>query len=180
MEIQKLVVGLLQTNCYLAWGEDKKAIVIDPGDDADYIENTIRDLNLRPKIILTTHGHYDHLLAVTELKLAYQIPFAINRNDLPLVFRYKQVKPDKFLQEGDEVEDLKVIYLGEHSPGSVGFYNSKEKIIFSGDILFANGIGTHVTSKAIAKFLALPKETLIFPGHEESFTLTDWRQPEFV
>ncbi|MFH1840931.1 MAG: MBL fold metallo-hydrolase [Candidatus Shapirobacteria bacterium] len=180
MEIQKLVVGQLQTNCYLVWGEDKQAIIIDPGDDAEYLENTIRDAGLVPKIILATHGHYDHILAATELKLAYRIPFLIHQDDLPFVFRYKQIKPDGFLKENQKVESFKVVYFGEHSPGSVGFYGQKEKIIFSGDILFADGVGTYVTRQATAKFLELPKDILVLPGHGESFTLADWPQAGFV
>ena len=86
MKIETLVVGQLQTNCYLVWDEKVgEGIIIDPGDDADYIINKLRDFNITPKAILATHGHFDHLLAVNELKLAFKIPFLLHQKDLPLL-----------------------------------------------------------------------------------------------
>ena len=79
MKIERLIVGQLQTNCYLVWDRTtRQGIIIDPGDDAEYILNRIRDLEMKPLYILATHGHFDHVLAVFELKLAFKIPFLIH------------------------------------------------------------------------------------------------------
>ena len=86
MEIEKLIVGQLQTNCYLVWDKKtREGIIIDPGDDAEYIISRIKDLEIKPQMILATHGHFDHVLAVLELKLAFKIPFLLHRKDLFLV-----------------------------------------------------------------------------------------------
>ncbi|GAF83183.1 unnamed protein product, partial [marine sediment metagenome] len=64
MSVETLVVGKLATNCYLFYDEEsREAFIIDPGDDGDYIIRKIKDLELKPRAILATHGHFDHILA---------------------------------------------------------------------------------------------------------------------
>lgn len=113
--VKRLVVGQLQTNCYLVFDErDNQTIIIDPGDDADYITRILTDLELKPTKIIATHGHYDHILGVTELKLAYNLPFLMNKKDEFLLSRQgtsalhfsglrtgPAPKVDKYLKEGD-------------------------------------------------------------------------------
>lgn len=143
MRIEKLIVGQLKTNCYLVWEErTQEGVIIDPGNDAEYILNRVNDLELKPQFILATHGHFDHVLAVLEIKLALKIPFLINEKDLFLVKRAVQsakfftggkdgLKPlvDKFIKEGDLISfgsaeqnsQLKVVETPGHSPGGVVF-----------------------------------------------------------
>lgn len=114
MSVETLVVGQLSTNCYLFYGEDSRhCFIIDPGDDGDYIIRKIKDLDLKPQAILTTHGHFDHVLAVTELKLAFNIPFYLHKADLAILKRTQSTakyftgiepdppaKVDKYLKHG--------------------------------------------------------------------------------
>lgn len=182
MKVEKLVVGQLQTNCYLVWDEKsvasnaiKEAIIIDPADDADYIIRKIQDFQLKPKLILATHGHFDHVLAIPELKLAFGIPFWMHEADLFLLKRSREtakyftgleadppLMPNKFLKEGDLIKfgkkKLKVIETPGHSPGGVSFYHVKRDgnrvkrgsrgVIFDGDTLFYRGIGRYDFSYA--------------------------------
>jgi len=164
VKIERLIVGQLQTNCYLVWDKNTgEGVVIDPGDDAEYIRNRIRDLEIKPLYLLATHGHFDHILAVLELKLAFKIPFLINSKDLFLVERAvasanffaknKEALPvlvDGFIKENDLVsfgknEGLKVIETPGHSPGGVVFESfalqNERGVVFSGDTLFKDGFG---------------------------------------
>lgn len=200
MGIEKLVVGSLQTNCYLYWDEkSQKAIIIDPGDDGDFIAQKILSLKLKPLLIIATHGHFDHILAVTELKLAFNIPFLINRADLFLLNRASRtaqffigVKPDpslpadRFIKEGDIVkfgkEGLKVIETPGHTPGGISLY--KKGILFSGDTIFSDGYGRTDFSyasrsdleKSIKKILKLPPETIIYPGHGQETSVEEAKE----
>jgi len=200
MKIERLVVGQLQSNCYFVWDEKtKEGIVIDPADDAGYILNRIRDLEIKPKLILATHGHVDHLLAVTELKLALKIAFWMSLKDEFLVKRIKAAarywfkieadpppKIDKDLKEGDLIkfgqEKLKVMETPGHSPGGLSFYD--QSVVFDGDTLFNQGIGRYDFSYAkkedlfnsIAKLLELPDETLVYPGHGSETTIGEERK----
>ena len=82
MEITRMQVGALGTNCYLAWcRESKAALVIDPGADAEIILATIKDLGLQVQYIVNTHGHLDHIGANSELHSALNCPIAIGRED---------------------------------------------------------------------------------------------------
>lgn len=164
VETEKLVVGQLQTNCYLVWDqESQEGIVVDPGDDGDYIIRRIQDLKIKPKLIAATHGHFDHVLAATELKLAFEIPFLMNRFDLPLLKKIKEsaghwlgieVDPppevDRFIKEGDWVEfgkgKLKVIELPGHSPGGVGLYTGSAKHLRGGLMDSSDGESETVSS----------------------------------
>lgn len=195
MEVQSLIVGQLQTNCYLVFDpKTRETLIIDPGDDGDYIIRKIRDLELKPTMILVTHGHFDHVLAVTELKLAFNIPLLMHKDDLPILKRVQKTTkyftgsqtdpptmPDKFIKDGDLItfgkEKLKVIAAPGHTPGGVAFYGSGN--LFSGDTLFADGFGRTDFSyaskadleKSITKILKLPKNTVVYPGHGEGFNL---------
>ncbi|MGB9911119.1 MAG: MBL fold metallo-hydrolase [Microgenomates group bacterium] len=193
IKVEKIVVGQLRTNCYLVWEEESnEGVIIDPGDDGEYLIEKINQLGFSPKFILATHGHFDHILAVTELKLVFNIPFLIHQKDLFLLKRASQsakfftginpepiLPPDKFLEEGQEIvfqkEKIKVLFTPGHTPGSVSFL--AENFLFSGDLIFADGVGRTDFSyssykdleKSIKRIFLLPPQTIIFPGHGEEF-----------
>lgn len=196
MEINCLIVGQLATNCYLVWDEKSRhTVIIDPGDDADFIINKIQDLQLLPEFILTTHGHFDHVLAVTEIRLAYKIPFLMHQADMFLLKRTGETAryftsvgadplfpPDKFIAEGNQIklgqECLKVMETPGHTPGGVSLYNKKGDL-FTGDTLFAHGVGRtdysygseELLLNSIKKILRFPASTKVYPGHGEETTL---------
>lgn len=189
MNIETLIVGQLDTNCYLVWDpESLEAVIIDPADEGNYISEKILAKKLKPKAIIATHGHFDHLLAATELKFAFGIPFYMNQGDLPILGRteetaeyfahFRALPPpqvDVFLKEKDTIhfggETLQVIESPGHTPGSICLYS--KGILFSGDTLFAHGIGRSDFSYAnqenlidsLKKILKLPPLTKIYSGH---------------
>jgi len=192
LKVLTLIVGQMQTNCYLVYDEKfKETIIIDPGDAADYIERVISDKELNPRIILATHGHYDHILAGQELALAYKIPFLINKDDLFLVermvksarhFGYKTPlvtpKISGYLKNGQQIPlksfNLAVLATPGHTPGSSSFYIKKGNIAFVGDLFFADGgvgrtdfsyANTIKLNASIAKLKKLPKNTVFYSGH---------------
>jgi glyoxylase-like metal-dependent hydrolase (beta-lactamase superfamily II) len=167
IKLKRLVVGQLKTNCYLVFDDESKAaIIIDPGDDGDYIIRKISDLGLIPQKIIATHGHFDHILAATELQLAYGIPFLLHKKDEFLLSRmgnsakhFLGVKTDPapvvdhYLTEGEKVkirnfqpkaghpldEKLEIIETPGHTPGSISLYDKLSKFAFVGDLFFADG-----------------------------------------
>jgi glyoxylase-like metal-dependent hydrolase (beta-lactamase superfamily II) len=200
LEIRKLVTGQLQTNCYLVYdNQAPDVIIIDPGDDADYIARVIADLNKKPSKIIATHGHFDHVLAVTELKLAYDIPFLIHKEDEFLLKRLQSTAKhflgvktdpapivDKHLKKNDEIKVgkyiLKVIETPGHTPGGISLYCKKAKILFAGDTVFEKGgIGrtdfvyanNNQLMESIQKLLKLPKDTIVYTGHGDKTTIKE-------
>lgn len=196
MKIETLVLGQLETNCYLVYDEKtKEAIVIDPADEGNFIIQKILDLKLRPRLIIATHGHFDHLLGALELKLAFNLPFLMHQADLPILKRTQEtssyflgiaVDPpppvDKFVKEGDKISfgksELKVIETPGHTPGGICLYTLGT--LFSGDTLFADGIGRTDLSYASheqlihsikEKLFQLPEKTIVYPGHGISTTI---------
>ena len=198
MKVIRLELGQLQTNCYIVICEEtKEAIVIDPADEGGFIAEKILSLGLRPMMIVATHGHFDHVLGLLELKLAFNLPFAIHPDDEFLLkqarqsalhWLKRQVDPvpmnDTRLSEGEEIkfgkEKLKVMHTPGHTPGSVSLYNEKDKILFSGDTIFAGGAVGRTDFKyssnkdlrgSIKKLMLLPSETVIYAGHGEESTI---------
>jgi glyoxylase-like metal-dependent hydrolase (beta-lactamase superfamily II) len=196
LKIKTLPVGQLATNCYLIF-DDKtpgEAIIIDPGGDVDYIMRVISDLEIKPVKIIATHGHFDHILAVKELKLNYKIPFLMHKNDEVLLKWIRKScqyfcgfdpgpapKIDEYLDKNLKIGSLsfEVIETPGHTPGSVTLYNKLKNIAFVGDTVFKDGIGRYdfpysdkeKLFKSIHKILKLPKETIIYPGHGERTTI---------
>jgi hydroxyacylglutathione hydrolase len=195
-------VGQMQANCYiLADNETHEALIIDPGDDGEYIIGKITERQLTPIAILATHGHFDHLMGALEVKLAFGIPFFIHKQD---EFLLKQMQssaehflgirpdppanPDGYLEETQTIQlgqhNLSIIHTPGHTPGSVCFFNPTQHMLITGDLIFANGgVGRTDFSyskplellESIHKVFLLPPETVIYPGHGGPSTLEEER-----
>lgn len=198
MKVTKIEVGHLQSNCYIL-SEGEKCLIIDPGDDVDVICGRMLDLNVNPVALIATHGHFDHILAVTELKLMYTIPFLMHKKDEFLLqrmqsaayhFTGQKVAPiptiDIYLKKGNlkiGEFDMEIIPIPGHTPGSVCLYIPLAQIAFVGDLVFADGyVGRtdfvysdkEILEKSIEKLLKLPKDTVLFCGHGESVTIDEF------
>lgn len=191
MKFEKIRLGELQTNCYLVWAEpSNEAIIIDPADEGGYISQRILELELEPQAIILTHGHFDHVLGLLELKLNFvQTPILIHQADEFLLqtlqkrahfWLKREVDPapnaDKFIEDGDQIEfgqeKLKVLHTPGHTPGSICLYN--QDLIFTGDTLFTGNIPGRTDlsysdpkkmKASLKKVKELAKERAIYPGH---------------
>lgn len=198
LKIRTLIVGQLKTNCYLVTDtKSNETIIIDPGDDTDYITQTVSDCKLTPILLLATHGHFDHILALSELKLIYKIPFLMHKTDEFLLARmissagfFLHSKPtsqiptvdralsDKMLLSVGTIT-FKVLHTPGHTPGSICLYNEKLAILFSGDTLFASGVGrtdfqyssAEKLKNSLTQLFSLPENTVVYPGHGLSSTI---------
>jgi glyoxylase-like metal-dependent hydrolase (beta-lactamase superfamily II) len=200
MNYQLVIVGPLETNCYLFFcPETRECAIIDPGAEAEKIFEAISSLSLKPVIILNTHGHVDHTGANLDLKERYQIPIALHPGDLPLLEEYLQLEfglllgarpapnPDRLLTDGEKISVgqsvLQVIHSPGHSPGSVCFYTGH--LLFAGDTLFSGGVGRtdlpggswqDLAHSLKARVMALPDETVVLPGHGPKTTIGEERE----
>jgi len=201
MKILTFVLGDLQTNCYLAICEKtKECLIIDPADEADFISEKILSLNLKPIAILATHCHFDHLLAAKELPLNFNLPFLCHKNEEKILKYMKSSanwwlkrkifeeppEVEKFLKNKERIkfgEDyLTVTHTPGHTPGSVCFYNLKEKVVFTGDTIFSESfVGRTDFLYGSKKDLQDSLKTIFrkfsgftaYPGHGEKFTISN-------
>ena len=203
MIVHALTVGALETNCYLAiCPRTLEAMVLDPGGDAGRILALIRRHSANVRWIIVTHGHGDHIAANAELKAALpEARLAAHEADAPMLpdpelnlsaaFGLSVASPpaDVLLHDGDVIAfgalRFKVIHVPGHTPGGIALYASetgqmKKPALFSGDALFAAGIGrtdfpggsAEELIRAIrARLLPLPEETLVYPGHGPPTTI---------
>lgn len=195
MQVQSLTVGPVMTNCYIVACETtNKGAVIDPGGSADDILRAIEKANLEIVYVLNTHGHFDHTLANDAIIKATGAPLAIHEADAPLLkagggaawfgVRGSASAASLLLHEGDVLKvgtlELHVLHVPGHSPGGVAFHIPEESAVFSGDALFALGIGrtdlpggngAQLLSSIRNKLFALPDETVVYPGHGPSTTI---------
>lgn len=189
-------------NCSLAYDETGDAVIIDPGfyneKEASALYGKIAEKGLKPKMILLTHGHFDHIFGVKECADKYGIPVYMNQEDNYVIqhnfsSRFGLKEPDSsFTTEPLEDEQIirfgntefKVIATPGHTSGGVCFYDEKDKALFSGDTLFAGSIGRtdHPTGdydklivSVMDKLMGLPGDVTVFPGHGKNTTISDER-----
>ncbi|MHB8881927.1 MAG: MBL fold metallo-hydrolase [Thermodesulfovibrionales bacterium] len=194
MNIHTVVVGQLGVNCYIVSdGRSPEAIVIDPGDEPERIAETIDRLGLKPKAIVFTHAHYDHICAMRELKDRYRAAVMMHEDDRPTYQSSKERCVSWGLPAGDFPSDIKTLKQGDrisagslsfevvhtpgHTPGSLCLYGNKT--LFTGDTLFKGSVGrtdlaggsTEKLMGSLKKLLAFPPDTKVLCGHGEDTTL---------
>ena len=197
MEIKRLIVGMVQTNCYIAvHPETKEAVIVDPGDEAARIEDALAQTGAKAKAILLTHGHFDHVTAMEELRRDLGVPvYACEQEQAVLADPDKNLsvqfqggglhlKADMLLKDGETFEAAGYTFQMLHTPGhTVGgccYYLPEEEALFCGDTLFCGSIGrTDLptgSSRDLAhsireKLMILPDETKLYPGHMDESTI---------
>lgn len=193
ISIDVLEVGDFLTNCYLIHS-DGKAIVVDPGDEAERIIKLIDQKGVKVEKIVLSHGHIDHIKAIPEVRKHTAAPVFIHQDDAGMLTHARSnlsyyhdtaftTKPaDELLVEGDEIilgnHKLTVLHTPGHTPGGISLL--VDDIVFTGDALFFGSIGRtdlpgsdHTTLiRAInEKLLCLPTETRALPGHGPQTTI---------
>ncbi len=161
-EIHTLVVGQLQTNCYLITSRSE-AIIVDPGDEPERILKFIKDIHTLPTRIVATHTHFDHVLGVDGVRKSTKVPFLIH---------------DDLLRVGDET--IRVIHTPGHSPGSISLLG--DRFVLTGDALFNQSIGRtdlpggdlETLIRSIRnRLFKLDDDTTVYPGHGRETTIGD-------
>ena len=193
-QIKSFEFSPIQENTYLLYNELNECIIVDPGcyfdDEKQTLHQFVNDNHLKPKLLVNTHCHLDHVFGnkfvaetfklklhihLLEQKLleyapvsglTYNMPFDNYTDDL------------NFIEAGQVItlgtDELKVLFTPGHSPGSVSFYCQKQAFVISGDVLFQNSIGRtdlpggdHETllTSIRAQLFVLPDETVVYSGH---------------
>lgn len=194
MIIKTVVVGALQVNCVIIADEEtKKAIVIDPGDEPDRILEEVRRNGWEVRYIVCTHGHFDHVGAVIDIKEATGAAVALHKDELEMYSSAKtiaklwgfaaedQPAPDLFVKEGDRISfgglEFQVLHTPGHSVGGICLLSGG--VLVTGDTLFAGSIGRtdlhggdlSALKQSFRRLMTLPEATKVLPGHGPSTTI---------
>lgn len=166
MEIKNVIVGPLETNCYLLI-ENQNCLVIDPGEEADLIKKAIGDKKVVGIII--THYHFDHIGALEELKYKYQTN----------VYDFHNLKEGK-----NQIENFtfEVLFTPGHKEDSISLLFGKN--MFVGDFIFQNSIGRtdleggnfEEMKESIQKLKTYPDDITLYPGHGPKTTLKEEKE----
>lgn len=196
LKIGRIVLGVCQTNCYFVYEEGKnRVIVFDPADKGGYIYDKLQEKGFTVEAILLTHGHFDHIWGVEELKersgakvyaceeekeVCEQASVNYSEN----TGRACEIKADVYVKDGEEISaagmTCRLIATPGHTKGSCCYYFEDDKILLSGDTLFQESVGrTDLPTGSMSalvrsvreKLLSLPEEVKVFPGHGEATSI---------
>ncbi len=195
--VASLTVGELAVNCYfLVNQETGEALIFDPGDEVEKLQDFARKNGWSIKAILLTHGHSDHMGGVNELReqtgakvyaMEEEKPLLSNAMKNLSIFIQKKpimVEADEYLRDGQELElcgiGLKVLLTPGHTPGGCCYYCREAGAVFSGDTLFCGSVGrsdfpggsmSELVRSVKEKLFLLPEDTKVYPGHGEETTI---------
>jgi len=199
MQIDYLILGGYQTNCYVLRKNDaaQNCLIIDPGLDAEELLEFLDEQKLNPVAIVLTHGHIDHIAGVAALRNRFsEIKVYIHNLDAEMLAEpvnnlsamtgsaFVTEPEDVSLKEGDIIDlaDVKLLVLHTpgHTPGGISLYSKQDGVVFVGDTLFADSIGrtdfpggsmSQLLASVREKLFTLPEETKVYPGHGPATTI---------
>ena len=197
MRIKTMVLGSVQTNCYIVYHEETKAaVIIDPADGSSAIQAACTGLGVKPEAILLTHGHGDHILAAEDLKKAYSVRIVAAETERALLadpalnlsvalgMPSTSLRADREVRDGETLEfagfRFRVLATPGHTSGSVCYLAEGEDALFAGDTLFEESLGrtdfpTGSVQEIVASIsqvlFALPEDTMVYPGHGNPTTI---------
>ena len=191
IEIKSMTLGMVATNCYLIINkENKEALLVDPADNALRISNVIEENGCTLKAILLTHGHFDHIMALNDLKKRYNVPVyaheeeedVLKQSSLNLSGSIGQIyttQADVYVKDGEHLKlaglDVIVLYTPGHTKGGAFYYFPEEKVLMSGDTLFHCSIGrtdfptgsmSQLVRSVKEQLFVLPDDVQVYPGHD--------------
>ena len=202
MKIKTFEFNPLGVNTYVLYDKTGECVVIDAScffpDERELLLNFILDNNLVVKHLLNTHLHFDHVFGVNFMASQFGLKLQVHPDDVFLLDNLPQqlqmfgfntnvdYAPEigNYLKENDMVafgeQKLKIIHVPGHSPGSIVFYNEKEKFAVVGDVLFNGSIGRtdlpggnfdQLIEGIRTKLFTLPDDTEIYSGHGPKTTI---------
>ena len=202
MKIYKLVFSPIQVNTYVLADESGDCAIIDCGcydqDEFDELNYLIGEEKLKPVVLLNTHCHLDHIFGNRFMLEKYNLRSFFHKDDdnnrksslnHAKMFGLEMELPPEpagHLTDSQKVSfgqnELIAIHVPGHAPGSLSFYSGKDKVVFTGDALFAGSIGRTdlpggnyetLINSIKNKLFTLPPETVVYPGHGESTSIGD-------
>ncbi len=195
MIIKRFIAGRLENNIYLVLDEkSSEAVLIDATQDLPEIQKAVKDLGVKVKYILLTHGHFDHILGLNSLKKSLNAPAVICKDDLVISDNINEFtrlfglpdsvppKYDMYIKDGDEIllgsYKIKVIHTPGHTEGGVCYLVDGK--LFSGDTLFRGSVGRtdlfggnfgKLSDSIKNKLFKLDDKIEVFPGHGDMTTI---------
>lgn len=197
MQVKCFEFNFLPVNTYVIWDETDEAAIIDPGcfypEESKTLATFIKDNNLKVKLLLNTHLHFDHVFGNSFVEDTYGVKAHANDLDMPWIKtmdarlsvfgihfegHVNPIEPENVLNENDSVcfgnTTLHVLHIPGHSPGSLVFWNKEQNCLFTGDVIFQGSYGrtdfpdgNHdaLMNGIRTKLLTMPDETVVYPGH---------------
>jgi hydroxyacylglutathione hydrolase len=191
LEVRQLAVGAIAENCFVFRREgSEKALIVDPGEEAERILAEVEDMGAEVEAILVTHCHFDHIGAVAPVAKATGAPVYCPEIEVPVLADimafvpysgfgpYESYQADESVKGGETLEladlAIDVVFTPGHSPGHVTYSVRDEEAIFSGDVLFQGSVGRvdlpggdgPTLMRSIATLLdSHPPATVVYPGH---------------
>ena len=205
--VETLPVGPLQCNCTIIGDPvSRKAIVVDPGGDAEMLLERLLELDLHVERIIHTHAHLDHFLASGKMKEATGANLALHREDLFLwdmledqcrmfgIPFEEPPPPDQWLEHEEEIVlkgvQGKALHTPGHTPGSMCFLFESQKLLIAGDTLFQGSIGRtdlwggdyqKIEQSIQEKLYTLDEDISVITGHGDSTSIgREMRSNSFI
>lgn len=197
MLFETIVVGPLGVNCFILGDkQSNEGVVVDPGADCDLILETVARFGITVKFIINTHGHFDHVGCNRRLKEKTGAELLIHQEDQQLLAMASKSAqkyglsvedsptPTRYLADGMKIEFgkrcIEVLHTPGHTRGGCCLLLSHEKLVLTGDTLFADSVGrtdlpggdhAELIASIKAKLMPLADETIVWPGHGPASTI---------